>query len=167
MQHMLERAAPDTSIGIAQRTEFVLLVLKQIRVDRSRPNAILFREALYFRHIVKAAWKVPKHMQCKRRRDARQCVNLGGIGELLLKRGGGSRLQKLAKPGACIRKSPRGNLNCEAVQACQRAFQVQRIGHLHAPRVVITAQQRVYRSPQMPFNQSHKYQMQHCASKMA
>ena len=53
----------DAGIGIAQRAEFVFLVLKQIRVDCPGPDAILLHEARHFRHIVQAARKIPKHVQ--------------------------------------------------------------------------------------------------------
>ena len=75
------------------------------------------------RKLETTARKIPKHMQRYGGRYTRQRVNQRGIGELFLQSGGSPRLQKLAKPCARIRKSPRRHLDREAVQARQRTFQ--------------------------------------------
>ena len=59
MQHMLQSTPPDISFRIAERAEFVFLILKQIRVDRSGPNSVFLREALHFRYIVQPARQIP------------------------------------------------------------------------------------------------------------
>ena len=68
---------------IAQRTEFVLLVLKQIGIDRAGRDAIFALEAMHRFRIRHSIRQVPKDVQSKRWRDASQLVHLARVAEFL------------------------------------------------------------------------------------
>ena len=60
-----------------------------------------------------AVGQIPKNVQGHRGRGAREAVDLGRVGELLLDGGGCGSLHKLAKAGAGVGESPGGNLDLE------------------------------------------------------
>ena len=67
---MIERQPSNRRVRVAKRTEFILLVLKQIRIDGAGANAEPLLQIAQFSHISYAIRQVPQYMQRNRRRDA-------------------------------------------------------------------------------------------------
>ena len=51
---MIQRAFANCGIRIAQRTEFIFLILKDIGIDRAWLHAVFFRESLNI-----GTWDIP------------------------------------------------------------------------------------------------------------
>ena len=111
VKHVVRGLFANLSRRIAQGTELVLLILKEIGVDGSGANAEAALECLHFGHIGDAVGQVPEDMERKRRGRAGEAVDFCGVGELLLNGGGGGGLDKLAKARAGVGESPRRDLD--------------------------------------------------------
>ena len=101
---------------IAKRAELVFLVLKEIRIDRTRSDSRSALKGLDLRNIRQTAGKVPQHVQSQCGRCAGEPMNLGSVAEFLFERGCGRRLEELAEARARVRKSPRGDFNLETIE---------------------------------------------------
>jgi hypothetical protein len=80
---VLQRLPANGGRRIAQRTEFVFLILKQVGIDRPRANAKLLLQSLHSGHVLQAVGQIPKHMQRQRGRCPCQAVDLGRVGKFL------------------------------------------------------------------------------------
>src|SRR5277367_5446312 len=119
---MIDRMAAHPCVGIADRAKLVLLILKEIGIDRASQHSILRSQALHCSRIRDSFRKIPLDMQSQSRSDTGERVCLGGVSELLLKRSGRSGLQELAKTGSGVGKTPRRNFDLQAVQGADRPF---------------------------------------------
>ncbi len=116
VQDVGEGLLADPGGGIAERTELVLLVLKEVGVDGAGANAEAPLEFLDLGNVVDSVGQVPKDVEGERGGDAGEAVDLSRVAELLLDGGGGSGLDKLAEAGSGVGESPGGNLDLERVQ---------------------------------------------------
>src|SRR5882724_7579015 len=103
--------------GIRYGAVLVLLILKEVGIDRSRSDTIRLFELLNKRHIAFAIGEIPKDMQGKRRSNTCECMHLSCICELLFDRCGSGILHKLAETRSSISKGPGGNLDTKRVQS--------------------------------------------------
>src|SRR5580704_15019258 len=113
---MINRHPTDSRIWIAQRSVFVFLTLKDIGVDRSRPNAVFCSQALHVSKICQPMWKIPLNVQCKLRTRPRKPMHFGRVAELLRDVASSSFLNELAKPRPRVGKAPGGQLHLQLVQ---------------------------------------------------
>ena len=67
-------------VGIAERTEFIFLVLKKIGIYRARQHSITLGKLLDAVGATNSIRAVPQHMQSYGRAHAGQQVNLAGVG---------------------------------------------------------------------------------------
>jgi len=103
-------------VGVPERSEFVVLVLEQVRVDRSRTDTRSRGQPLNLRCITGPSWQVPEHVQREGRADPGQRVDLARVAELLVERNGRGRLQVLAEARAGVREPPGRQLDSEIVE---------------------------------------------------
>ena len=113
---MRERPFAYRRIGIAQRSEFVLLVLKNIGVDGAGPDTRLPGRVFEIGGAIEPVGQVPQHMQCYGGTRAGQFMHLSGIGQLFRRGGRGGGLHELSKTGSGICKTPRRQLDRKGIE---------------------------------------------------
>jgi hypothetical protein len=96
-------------IGVPERAELVVLVLKQIRVDGARHHAGSGGEGRDLGCVFESARKIPLHVQGYRRTDARDRVHVSGITEFFGGRRRRSRLQVFAEARAVFANPHEGS----------------------------------------------------------
>src|SRR5271154_1172135 len=79
IKHMVQRRLADLSVGIAERTEFVNLILKNIRIYRSRAHAKFLGCTANFVGAGNAILEIPEHMECDGGARSRQRVDFSCI----------------------------------------------------------------------------------------
>jgi hypothetical protein len=75
---------PDLFRGIAEGTELVLLVLKEVGIDGAGANAKAALQCLDLGDIADAVGQIPEHMKSERGSYAGEAVDLGRVSELFL-----------------------------------------------------------------------------------
>src|SRR5437667_11677430 len=108
LDNVIQGGLTDLRVWISQRTMLVNLILENVGIYRSGAYAVLLREAAGFLDAARPIGEVPQHVQRYGGANARQAMNLSGIAQFFLRRGGGRELKKLPEARAGIRKSPRG-----------------------------------------------------------
>ena len=119
---MLQRPLANGGGGIAQRTEFVFLILEEVGIDGPRADAKAPLQLLHFGHVVHAVGQIPKHMQRHCGRGAGQAIHFGGVRKFLFDRGCRRGLHKLAEARTGVGESPGRDFDMEAVQRLERNF---------------------------------------------
>ncbi len=114
---MAQSLLPNGRRRIAERTEFVLLILKEVGIDGAGAYAVLFLQSLHLRHLRDAFGQIPQDVQSHSGRDSGEAVDLSSVGKLLLNGGSGGSLSKYAKASAGVGESPGGNLDLERIQS--------------------------------------------------
>jgi len=104
---MPESSPPNPLIRISERAILIFLVLKQVWIDRPRRDAITGGEAFDFLCVVHPVWAIPQYMERDRWADSGQKMDLPGITEFFLSRGGSRSLSELTKPRAGVGETPR------------------------------------------------------------
>src|ERR1700722_13997692 len=143
---MIDRFATDVHIWIAYRPKLVLLVLKQVGVDRSRAHSIFCYKAFHFWRIVHASRQVPKNMERHARCGAGQGSYLRCVRKFLFECSGRACLQKLAEPRARVCKSPGRYLDNKLVHAIQDPLEAVIDMHLPLSGTHLPKQAGVYLS---------------------
>ena len=123
VQHVAQGLLADGRRWIAERAEFVLLILKEVGVDGAGADAEFALQGLDFGHVAEAVGQIPEHVQGHRGRDAGEAVDLGRVGEFFFDGGSGGGLHKLAKARAGVGESPGGNLDLERIQGLSGLFE--------------------------------------------
>src|SRR4029077_12060565 len=103
---MLQRAATDGFVRIAEGAELVFLILKQIRIDRAGAHAVARGKALDLSGALHSLRAIPQNMQGDRRAHPREAMNLAGVAEFFFRRSSGRGLQEFAETSARIGKAP-------------------------------------------------------------
>src|SRR5437667_10331824 len=103
---MLQRPSARGFVRVAERPEFVNLILEEVRVDRSRFDAVPCHQTGDLARALEAVWKVPSHVQRERRADASQRVHLARVAELLDDGRRCRRLHELSEPMPGVGKTP-------------------------------------------------------------
>src|SRR6266702_8620509 len=112
---MRQRVAANLRAWVTDRSEFVLLRLEEVGVDRTRLHAELALQPLDLGNVALAVRQVPKHVQCHGRTRAGQLVDLRRVRELFLHCRRCASLREFAESRARIGEAPRGNLNSEPI----------------------------------------------------
>src|SRR5207253_6535196 len=76
---VLQGARAHALVRVAERSEFVGLILEQIRIDRSRLDLTACRQRRDAIDVADAARKVPEHVERERRARAGELVDLPGV----------------------------------------------------------------------------------------
>src|SRR5437870_7375298 len=111
LEDMIQSSASNLRIGIPQRPVLVNLVLEYIWINRTDPDAVLFRQRPHLWHTFETGWEVPQNVYSHSRATSRQAMHLSGIAKFLAGGGGCGRLYELTESRPCVGKSPRGKLN--------------------------------------------------------
>src|SRR2546422_7817180 len=99
---------------MTETAEHVSVVLEQIRIDRSDPDALAGRKLVQPLPVIHP---VPRNVERHARAYASQLVDHRRIGELLLDRSRGSGLCKYFESRPRVAVAPRRRLDLEAVDA--------------------------------------------------
>src|SRR3984957_21255224 len=113
---VLQGAFTNGGIGIAERTEFVFLILKKIGINRARQNSVTLGVILDVVCTTHAAGAVPKNVQSDGRADSSQQVDLAGIAELLFRCRGSCGLDIFPETCPGVREAPRRQLDAKGFQ---------------------------------------------------
>ena len=116
IQNVVYGLFADLRRGVAQGTELVLLVLKQVRIDGPGAQCEAALQFLHLGDIGDAVRQIPQYVESEGGGHAGKAVYLGCVGELFLDGGGGGCLDELAKARTGVGESPGGNLDLERVQ---------------------------------------------------
>src|SRR5436309_2958192 len=114
---MLKGLLPDHFRGIAEGAKFVLLILKQVRINGPDSYVVARRGRRDSIGVLCAAREVPQYVNRNGWRGPGERVDQPGIAELLLNRRCGRWLQVLAEPCPCIGKSPRWQFDPEVIES--------------------------------------------------
>ena len=101
-------------IRVADAAQHVVVVLEHVRVDRAQGDPKVVRRGGQRGVVVDL---VPRDVQRDRRRDARVAVDLGGVGDLLVRIAGHARLREHLEARAGVAEGPRRQLDAERTQA--------------------------------------------------
>src|SRR5207244_12101494 len=110
-----------------ERSELVLLLFEDVRIDRAGPDAVSIGERRDARGARDPVRKIPEHVQRERGACAGEPVHFARVAEFLLDRRRGRRLQKLSEPRARVGKAPGRQLDAERVE--RRGDPVGQWGH--------------------------------------
>jgi len=116
IEQVAQGASADLRIGIADGAVFVLLRLKEVRIDRAGADGVFSFQLLDDGRIGNAIGEVPLDMEGEGWVDAGESVDLGGVGEFFFDGSGGCGLKEFAETGSGIGESPGGYLDGETVQ---------------------------------------------------
>src|ERR1700680_2867926 len=119
---MLQRAAPNSGIRIAEGSKLVFLVLKQVRVDRTGENSVVIGK---LPDVVCAAYSiraVPTDMQRYGRAHSSEQMYLPSVAKLLLSSGGCGWLNEFSESCACIGEAPGWKLDAEGLERIKNFF---------------------------------------------
>ena len=141
VETMLHGALADLGLWIAERTELVVLILEQVRVDGADANTGGRRCRLHGCDIALAVRQIPQHVQRHRRTRTGQRVDLSRIRNLLRdgRRGGG--LQVLPEAGAGVGEAPGRQFDGKRIQrGADDLGRVVAHGHASYPQVRVVSQ---------------------------
>src|SRR5882724_7448979 len=113
---MLQCALANGRIGIAERTEFVFLVLEKVGVDSTGKYAIALGEFLNRVSASDALRAVPQNVQSYGRANSGEQVHLAGVAEFFLGSSGRGGLNKLSKSCSGIGEAPGRQLDAEGLE---------------------------------------------------
>src|SRR5260370_15424574 len=116
IDNVVQGFPPNRCVRISQGSILVILVLKHIRIDRTRFDSMLVGKVFDFASVLQSAGKVPLNVQGQSRAGARQRMHVRGITEFFFDGAGGSELDELAESRASIRKAPRRQLDPEIIE---------------------------------------------------
>ena len=100
---MVKRLAADPRVGVGDRAELVVGILKEVGVDRADPQPLLPQMP---GELVKALGGVPRKVQGDGRGGGGQAVHLGGVVDSLEHVARSTGLRKDAEAGARVPVTP-------------------------------------------------------------
>ncbi|PYU53470.1 MAG: hypothetical protein DMG48_01380 [Acidobacteria bacterium] len=109
-------AAANQCVWICNRSVFVFLILKHVRIDRTGLDTMLLCQIFYLARVLQPIREVPLNVQCQSRACASHRMYLSGVAKFFFNGAGGSELDELAKSRAGVRKAPRGQLYSKIVE---------------------------------------------------
>src|SRR6185437_12278418 len=110
---VLQRTSANRRIRIAERPEFINLVLKQVGIDGSGLNSVSCGKGCNLLRTGHAFWAIPQNMERDCRANACIPMHFAGIAELLFRGCGGGWLRELTEAGTGIGETPRRNFDPE------------------------------------------------------
>ena len=117
-EDVIYRPAPHRGRRIGQAAEHVVVVLKQVRIDRPDLYPMVLGNLVERIPIIHA---VPRDVYCDRRTNPRQAVHHPRVRELLLDGAGGARLSENLEPRPRVAIAPRGGFDPKPVDALDHA----------------------------------------------
>src|SRR5213596_379811 len=108
---MIQSGASNLRVGIPQRPVLVNLVLEYVWINRTDPDAVLFRQRPHLWHTSETGWEVPQNVHSHSRATSCQAMHLSGIAKFLAGGGRCGRLYELAKSCSRVGESPRRKFN--------------------------------------------------------
>ena len=103
---MPESAFAHFAVRVAERSVFVLLVLKKIGINRAWHHAVPAGKVLYLIRVPNSLRKIPQNMERYSRTDAGDLMDESGVAEFLLRCGGCCWLDEFSETSAGIGEAP-------------------------------------------------------------
>ena len=110
---MLECLPADSGVRVAEAPEPVVVVLEQVRVDRTDPEALGFGERP---QLVPVVHPVPWDVEGDARTRSGQAVDERGVGDALVDRACRAGPREDMEAGARVPVAPRGRLDLEPAE---------------------------------------------------
>jgi hypothetical protein len=112
---MLQRELANRCVVVPERTPFVALILKQVRIDRSDPHAVLACESRDRLRIL-AGFEIPQHMYRDGRAASREAMHVSRIAQLVPEIDRRRVLEEFSEARAGVGKAPRGGFDREGFE---------------------------------------------------
>src|SRR6266478_910676 len=116
IENVVQGFPSNRCVGVSQRSIFIILVLKHIRIDRTGFDSMLFGKVHNFTGVVHSPGEVPLNVQCQSGASTRQRMHLRGIAEFFFDGARGGELDELAESRAGIREAPRRELYPKVIE---------------------------------------------------
>src|SRR5262249_36629123 len=115
IHNVINRAAANGEVWIANGAVLVFLVLKDIRISGTWADREFLCEAPDTRNIGEAVRQIPLHVESERFAGSSDGVDLSGVGEFFFDGRGSGGLNKFPEASAGIGETPRRKLDAEAI----------------------------------------------------
>ncbi len=134
LEQMFERLRPDRGVGVGDRAEPVVGILKQVGVHGAEAQAEILGVAAQRGEVID---RVPREVQRHGRGGTGQPMHLRRVVEALEHIARAARLRKGREPGAGVTVAPRGRLDDQRGQRCRHGPDIAAILAQPARQVVV------------------------------
>ena len=137
VEQVFYRLLTHLRVAVTERTIFIYLVLEEVWVNCTDPDPVFLSKLHDLgRGLVSA--KIPEHMNGDRRTKAGTCLDLSGIGQLVIDIDSGCILEELAEAGTGVGEAPTRSLDPELIERTLNSL-VLGFGHKRGERSFVTA----------------------------